>query len=874
MRFAQVVVNVPIRRSFVRQNAPPAQESTFGHDTFDPAEPVSSVRFQIFHYSIPPDLVAVLQPGHLIWVPFGARQVQGIVVSFDDSAPVLTKSIVRLARPDPVISAEQLALASWIANYYVASLSETLKLFLPPGILTRADGTTAARVRRELQIALLVDRKSALTQIDSLARDTPQIRLLELYLRYPQASFTKSALIDECGLKSDSAIKTLLRKNVLAHDQKHAKALALAIDDATLAAQLEDLRGLTKYREVIEVLASLDSPLWKSDLYRLVNTDLDTLRQLQRAGVVRLDERIRFRDPLAGQIYAPSFAPVLTSEQQTVWKHILAAFDFPADSIASPKFLLHGATGSGKTEIYLHAMNEALNRGKQAVLLVPEIALTPQTVARIAARFPDRVTVIHSGLSTGERYDVWRHIREGQFDIVIGPRSALFAPFPNLGLIVIDEEHEASYKQSAEEWGSFTVFYDARRVAQRFADQLKIPLIMGSATPSLEAFFSAETGEIKLLKMPKRVLGHGQVSASSAEESRSGFADAVDYAELPPVEIVDMRQELRAGNRSIFSRSLQAELHATIDAGEQAILFLNRRGSSTFVMCRDCGHVEECARCETPLTYHERVDTLICHRCNRRYPIPVACPECGSKRIKYFGSGTQRVEEAVRQIEPRARLLRWDADTAARKGQHAKILETFTQQRANVLIGTQMIAKGLDLPSVTLVGVIAADVGLFLPDFRSGERTFQLLTQVAGRAGRSKRGGRVVVQTYSPDHYAIQAAAQHDYYAFYARELDFRRKQGYPPVCRLARLIYWDRKLEKVQSETARMAQKLTVEIDRMGIDRESVGILGPVPAFFARYRGNYRWQILLRAPNPSRLLQQIEFPFGWRIDVDPVSVL
>ncbi|MEZ4557268.1 MAG: primosomal protein N' [Caldilineaceae bacterium] len=571
---------------------------------------------------------------------------------------------------------------------------------------------------------------------------------------------------------------------------------------------------------------------------------------------------------------------MLTSEQQRVWETVRThAFD---DGIRHSEFLLHGVTGSGKTEIYLRAIDAALARNRQALVLVPEIALTPQTVARFAGRFPGRVTVIHSELSTGERYDVWRLVRQGEFDIVIGPRSALFAPLARLGLIIIDEEHESSYKQNAEEWGSFTVFYDARAVATQLAAITQSALIMGSATPSMESYYAMQQGRLTLLEMPNRVLGHREhvareqveaVPVASVPQGQPDHAEPTVYAELPPVEIVDMRQELRAGNRSIFSRSLSAELQTTLSAGEQAILFLNRRGTATFIMCRDCGAVSECPLCATPLTYHERAQTLICHHCNRRYPIPQTCPECDSKRIKFFGSGTQRVEEYVHQIVPQARVVRWDADSVARKGQHAAILREFVEQRADVKVGTQMIAKGLDLPMVTLVGVVAADVGLYLPDFRSSERTFQLLTQVAGRAGRSARGGRVVVQTYTPEHYAIQAAAQHDYAAFYARELLFREEHGYPPVQRMARLIFWHKNEAKAQAESERMALVLRRRAEGL-LFRGDLDILGPAPAFFSRYRGYFRWQILLRAENPSALLTGLDIPFGWRIDIDPVSVL
>jgi primosomal protein N' (replication factor Y) len=393
-------------------------------------------------------------------------------------------------------------------------------------------------------------------------------------------------------------------------------------------------------------------------------------------------------------------------------------------------------------------------------------------------------------------------------------------------------------------------------------------LLFGSATPSLELYYAAQQGEVILLEMAQRVMGH---RAENADEH-------VRYTDLPPVEVVDMRQELRAGNRSVFSRSLSSQMIETLDAREQAILFLNRRGAHTFIICRDCGHVEECKRCAIPLTYHAesggRAARLVCHHCNQVHPVPVFCPVCKSKRIRFFGAGTERIEEAVKEILPSARVLRWDADTTARKGSHEQIMAAFVGHEADILIGTQMIAKGLDLPLVTLVGVVAADVGLFLPDFRSSERTFQLLTQVAGRAGRSQRGGRVVIQSYRPDHYVIQAAAQHDYQGFYARELAFRREHGYPPIRKLARLIYREKRLDRVKAETSRMAAVLQHRLATIGLEGAAAAILGPAPAFFERHRGDYRWQLLLRAPDPSAVLRGLDFPFGWRVDVDPLTLL
>ncbi len=862
MIYSEVVVNVPIRRTFAARHAEAPPAEPFAEPFAEPmADASSPVRFQTYHYHLPPELEAEVQPGHLVWVPFGQQQVQGVVISLADHAPVPTKPVARLARPEPVLTHAQIQLAFWIAEYYVAPLSEAIKLFIPPGLLHKDAATHGVRAKRELEIELVADEEAIAAGLLILGRNSQQASLLAALLESPVASV--AALKTRCGLKSDSALRALRDKGLVEILEEDMVRLLPDIDDARQA--LLALRGADRYLPILRALQDAEGPLWKSDLYARVDADLKRLRQLANAGLIMMTERIHLRDPLAGRTYARTTPPPLTGEQKAVWASVQSTINRNADTAAP--FLLHGVTGSGKTEIYLRSIAATLEAGRQAAVLVPEIALTPQAVARFAGRFPGRVTVIHSGLSQGERYDVWRMIRAGEYDVVVGPRSALFAPLAKLGLIIVDEEHEGSYKQNAEEWGSFTVFYDARTVAARLAELTGSTLIYGSATPSMERYLAAEQGKLTLLEMPNRVVGHQAADARGADV-------ATAYAALPPIEVVDMRQELRAGNRSLFSRSLQAELHATLDAGEQAILFLNRRGSATFVMCRDCGDVQECPLCEIPLTQHERAEVLVCHHCDRRYPIPEVCSQCGSRRIKYFGSGTQRLEELVQQIAPRARLLRWDADTTGRRGSHEAILQRFADHDADILVGTQMIAKGLDFPLVTLVGVVAADVGLYLPDFRSGERTFQLLTQVAGRAGRSERGGRVVIQTYTPEHYAIQAAAEHDYHAFFDRERGFRAEHQYPPVRRLARLIYWHKKLDKVKEETARMAEVLRYRLAQMGMEADWLEIIGPAPAFFARHRGYYRWHILVRAPDPAQLLRGVDIPFGWRVDVDPMSLL
>jgi primosomal protein N' (replication factor Y) len=667
--------------------------------------------------------------------------------------------------------------------------------------------------------------------------------------------------------------------------------VSLLLSPEAVVDALVELRGVQKHRAVLQALQRHDGPAWIGWVYAETGASLDTLRDLEAAGLVTVVEEMVWRDPLAGREFVLDQQPNLTEDQERVWEVVaqrigesangesankrISESANPQSAIPSPQsgILLHGVTGSGKTEIYLRAIGETLRRGRQAVVLVPEIALTPQTIRRFGARFPGKVTVWHSELGDGERFDVWRRVRTNHpaAQVVVGSRSALFLPFPDLGLMVIDEEHEPSYKQER------TPRYHARAVALEMSRLCRAPVLLGSATPALETYFAARQGEIELLTLAKRVLGHRDdgrrtTDVSSRPSSVVSGRLVEETTELPEVRVVDMRQELRAGNRSIFSRALSSGLRHILAAGQQAILYLNRRGAATFVMCRDCGHVEACPKCATPLTYHSAGETLLCHHCNRRYPVPTLCPDCQSKRIRFFGAGTENVEEAVKLEFPGAHTLRWDRDVTGAKGSHEAILAKFIAHEADVLIGTQMIAKGLDLPLVTLVGVIAADVGLFLPDFRAGERTFQLLTQVAGRAGRSALGGQVVVQTYHPDHYAVVAASHHDYESFYRQEIAFRREQGYPPVRRLARLVYYHSKHAQAQSEATRLAGLLWAEIARLELP--DTDLLGPAPCFFSMQRGDYRWQVIVRSPDPAALLRRVPVPLGWRMDIDPVDLL
>ncbi len=645
--------------------------------------------------------------------------------------------------------------------------------------------------------------------------------------------------------------------------------------DEILPAILE-LRGTTGHASVIEMLAREEGRVWVGWVYAETDGDLQTLRQLAEAGLVSLDETRRWRDPLSEKSFVLKKAPQLTKDQRAVWAEINRSLG--REQPAGQAFLLRGVTGSGKTEIYLQAIAQVLTMGRGAIVLVPEIALAAQTIQRVAQRFPNRVAVWHSSLSPGERFDTWQRIRQGALPIVVGARSALFTPIPRLGLIVVDEEHEPAYKQMR------SPRYHARDAALQLGRLTGATVVLGSATPDVTTMRRAERGELKLVSLPSRVLAHRQhwarqmavIKASHVKKapvvgSKQG-AGTIFSLPLPPVEIVDLAAELKAGNTSIFSRALQQGIRETLAAGQQVILFLNRRGSATFVMCRDCGHVMDCSRCHMPLTFHAADEALVCHHCNRRYPIPTHCPECNSPRIRYFGLGTERVEETVRTLFPKARTLRWDQDTARARGSHQAFLERFASGQADILIGTQMIAKGLDMPLVTLVGIISADTALYLPDFRAAERSFQLLTQVAGRAGRSPLGGRAIIQTYHPDLPLVRAAAQHDYETFYQDELRARHEGRYPPFKRLARLIYSGSGEKRVETEAERLAAELKQFVARRG--EPGVSIIGPAPCYYRQLRGQHRWHLVVRADEPEVLLFDFPLPAGWRVDVDPLDFL
>jgi primosomal protein N' (replication factor Y) (superfamily II helicase) len=656
-----------------------------------------------------------------------------------------------------------------------------------------------------------------------------------------------------------------LQKKGLVQCVVEAPVALLALPSEQVLDRVVEVRGGQRQRAVLDTLRGTTGRVWVGGIYAQTGANLSTLRALAERGLISLHAQ-EYDQP---RPTLDTAAPQLTADQESVWQEISSAMDSPNRTWIG---LLHGVTASGKTELYLRALAATLAAGRRALVLVPEISLTAQTIRRFEARFPGRVALLHSQLPLGQRYAVWDRIRRGEADVLIGPRSVLFAPISRLGLIVVDEAHDESYKQSEP---LPLPAYRAPDVAAVLARETGATLLLGSATPDVVDYYRAGQGKYHLLQLSQRILADTPfagkpASAPPTPDRRSGRNPRL--ASLPSVRIVDLRQELKAGNRSIFSRPLQEALHRTLAAGEQAILFLNRRGAATFVLCRDCGYVARCPNCDVPLTFHSlsAARDLVCHRCNHRERALAHCPACGGRHIRYFGLGTERVEAALGELAPKARLLRWDADTASGLD-HERFLQTFAEHRADVLIGTQMITKGLDLPHVTLVGVMSADTALRLPDYRAAERTFQLLTQLAGCAGRSCRGGQVIVQTYDPEHYAIQAAARHDYAGFYRQELRHRRHLGFPPFSRLVALRFSHPDPSRAHAEAERLGHWLTAEIRCQGLAAE---LVGPAPCFFSRIQGRYRWQLVIRAADPMPLLRDVILPRGWQADVDPVSLL
>lgn len=829
----------------------------------------------VFHYHASPELEGKLQIGHLVVVPFGQQQVQGVIVGFTDKPQVSnTRAVIDLVDEDAVLTSFQIALAEHLAHEYLSSLAACIALMLPPGLGQQADtlytpvgqppgglSTTQSRLLK------LLEKRGPLRgqQIDRSMRHAN-------WRAAARALVRRGLLKTQTILPSPKVRPKLIRTAQLACPPEVAQEAMETLGRA-------GSKALERRRAMLRYLLKEPGPVDVSWLYADSGGNLNDLRVLSKRGLIVLGESETWRDPLEQVGFQISHPPPLTQDQQKVWAEVQDSLNRIASGEDVPPILLHGVTGSGKTEIYLHAVQEVLKLGKQAIILVPEIALTPQTVNRFLGRFPGEVGLIHSRLSPGERYDSWRRARQGHLGLVVGPRSALFTPFTKPGLIVVDESHDDSYYQFES-----APYYHAREAAVHYARLAGAVCLLGSATPDMTSTYRCRQNEWHYLHLPARILAHRQAvqdqiarlsargktfsPVSSRYHPLEAEAEATD---LPPVSVVDMRQELHAGNRSIFSRALQESLNQVLERDQQAILFLNRRGSATYIFCRDCGHTMRCPRCELPLTYHQHQETLRCHYCSYQRKPPRTCPSCSGERIRHYGTGTQKVEAEVQTLFPQARTQRWDHDTTRKKGAHQAILEHFAAHRADVLIGTQMLAKGLDLPLVTLVGVILADVGLSLPDYRTSERAFQILTQVAGRAGRSPLGGEVILQTFQPEHYVIQAAARHDYQAFYKQELAYRRSLGYPPFTKLVRLEHRSTDNQKAEAKAQQLAAQIREWLAAGAY--HATRMIGPAPCFFARSGGLFRWQIILSGPDPRSLLRG-RILTDWKIEVNPPNLL
>ncbi|QQE80735.1 primosomal protein N' [Alicyclobacillus sp. SO9] len=791
-----------------------------------------------YTYLVPERLKNTIRPGHRVYVSFGRQHLQGFVVSVEsveedidrtegtdigpradtydrttilrasDENPSPFKPVLAVLDSEPLLRPELLSLLQDMAHRYACTLLEAIQTAIPGAYRVQAKqvykGNPDVKPERLEEVPLW----------ETLCRRP--LSFSEILRRFQEnANIWLESLI-ACGSVHEAAD---LRDRVAAKKQA---SLHLTSDVNQARGFIEEKqKQAPKQARLLEQLLH-QSPQSVHSL-GVVPSD-GAVRALLRAGLVRVSEEEVYRRPLdTGLNETVDSQRELTRLQTAAVKAIEEA----VSSSVYHEFVLHGVTGSGKTEVYIRTIASAVNQGGAAAVLVPEIVLTPQMVGRFTGHFGSLVAVLHSGLSQGERRDEWLRIRRGQARVVIGARSAVFAPVENLKLIIVDEEHEASYKQEE------TPYYDAREIASMRAKREQAVVVFGSATPSLETMYKAEQGQARILTLPSRI----------------------NDQPLPPVEVVDMREELRSGNRSIFSNSLQEGVEQAVRHGQQAVLFLNRRGFASFVLCRECGEVMQCPRCDISLTLHGRPGQhyLECHYCQFHTPMSSVCPHCGESALRPFGIGTQQVEQHLNDLWPDFRVLRMDVDTTRKKGAHKRAVEQFYEGGADILLGTQMIAKGLDFPNVTFVGVIAADTLLAIPDYRASERTFSLLTQVAGRAGRADLPGRIVVQTYRPSHYAITAAARHDYREFYELERQLRENFWYPPFCEMTvfKAVHNE---ENIAKGAARRFER---ELKRR-LQDETVTVLPAAPERIARIEDKFRFQVVVKYSQWHRVAQGI----------------
>lgn len=821
----------------------------------------------LYDYEIPPTITTI-QAGCLVVVPFGNLKAQAVVMDLLPHTEVKeVKKIIGILDNEPVLNQAQLEIAVWMAEYYHSAISNCIHMMLPPGLNQLADMAYFLLSSEFDKVTLSETQKMIVHKIQKSG---------ELRARQIKAAFShtnwKYALqgLMKKGIISSKAVLPDARVN-----RKTIRTAQIAISPEEMEKKKEQLgkvdsNAYQRKIAAIDFLVNEAIPVNVAWVYASSGANAGDLKFLEDKGFIRLGEEEIWRDPLKDIEVEPAIVPDLTSAQKSAWSQIEK---YLKNNEIHVPLILNGVTGSGKTELYLRAVENTLAQGRQVVVLVPEISLTPQTVKRFMARFPGRVGLVHSCLSAGERYDTWRRARMGKISIIIGPRSALFTTLPNLGLIIIDEFHDSSFYQN-----DFLPMYDAVNSAIVYAKSINRGIILGSATPDISLYFKAQSEGWHIVHLPDRILAHQEY----IQQKRQSLYMEIQKIEndgktaaslsLPFVQTVDMRNELRLGNRSLLSRALQSSLQTVLDRDQQAILFLNRRGSASYVFCRDCGNVLCCPHCDMPLTWHADKNKLACHICGYLRSKPETCPVCGKEQIRQYGSGTQTVEKEIARIFPKAKILRWDADTAHHRGAEDLLLSHFMNHHADILIGTQMLAKGLDLPLVTLVGIVLADVGLNFPDYRAAERTFQILTQVAGRAGRSPLGGHVVLQTYHPQHYVIRKAATHDFKGFYHDEITQRRKLGYPPFNELVRLEFRHQEEKAAFQKAQELAYQIRQVIAASGLGSE-INVSGPTPPFFPKIRGSYRQQILLRGMDLNPILDNLRLD-DWRVAINPPDVL
>ncbi|MGB7084501.1 MAG: primosomal protein N' [Phormidesmis sp.] len=849
----------------------------------------------LYTYRIPESLE--VSPGDIVSVSFGRQQVGAIAIRIiqkpsEDLHPSSIKPIESILN-SAFFNKEYWQLLNRVARYYQTPFIRVIRTALPPGLLSKSQ----RRIRLSSQatadaLTQLSNRSFEQTSSNQTPSNQPLLSPLALQLietlqnspngdyswqylrqqlkRHPSAGPSASTQALQ-QLIQQALIESYLAPPQVLHPQKRQAVLLI---QTAQASQVSDNLS-DRQRAILSGLAHHGGELWLSDALQLLRTTSKTLKKIEAQGYLIVEPRERLRSG-SHSTALPDQPKVLTGDQAKALAVIQQLQGYR-------EVLLHGVTGSGKTEVYLQAIAPHLQAQRSALVLVPEIGLTPQLTDRFRSRFGDRVCVYHSGLSEGERYDTWRQMFTGTPQVIIGTRSAIFAPLPNLGILILDEEHDSSFKQDQP-----MPCYHARQVAQWRAELENCPLILGSATPSIETWVRFRASEAFLPDSKECIPLPNLPSPSDSNRKEPLYLSLPErvYARpLPPIEIVDMRKELHEGNRTIFSRSLQQALEDLIEKGNQGILFIHRRGHSSFVSCRSCGYVMDCPHCDVSLSFHqtrrEGTAWLQCHYCGYRQNQPSECPECASPYLKNFGSGTQRVVNDLAKYLPQARCIRFDSDTTRNKGAHRSLLTRFAQGEADLLVGTQMLTKGIDLPQVTLVGVIAADGLLFMPDYRASERAFQTLTQVAGRAGRGEQPGRVIVQTYSPEHVAIEALvpSQAGYADFLKGELGDRAALHYPPYGQLVllRVSGFDEKVTERAAQTA--ADQLAYQLQPKSEEPDRYSIMGPVPAPIFRVARRYRWHVLLKlsipAPLPDLTSLQRQVPKGvsLTIDVDPLNL-